>query len=225
MKLHFVSGLPRSGSTLLTTLLYQNPLIHTEGLSALCDVMWQTHQSLTNAQSTFANYRQTQAYQMVADLPSRYYSNVTRPIVIDKCRTWTASDNVLMLKHYVALEPKIIVLTRNPADIIASFKLLFERNGRDDFDTSGMADEFNWSMIGVQMAKDANDPNTFLFVEFEDLIGNTQHELNRIYKFLDMELFQHDLDNIVTMNPENDSVYGLQGMHDVRRTIGRRDAV
>lgn len=189
----------------------------------MCDVMWQTHQSLTNAQSTLANYRQTQAYQMVADLPSRYYSNVTRPVVIDKCRTWTASDNVLMLKHYVTPEPKIIVLTRNPKDIIASFKSLFERNNRDDFDNSGMPEEFNRNMIGMQMAKDANDPETFLFVEFEDLIGNTQNELNRIYEFLDMESFQHDLNNIVTMNPENDSVYGLLGMHDVRRTIGKRD--
>lgn len=162
---------------------------------------------------------------MVADLPYRYYSDVTRPVVVDKCRTWTASDNVLMLKHYVTPQPKIVVLTREPADIIASFKSLFERNGRDDFDTSGMADEFNRNMIGVQMAKDADDPNTFLFVEFEDLIDNTQHELNRIYEFLDMESFQHDLANIVTVNPEDDSVYGLLGMHDVRRTIGKRDAV
>ena len=225
MKLHFLSGLPRSGSTLLTTLLYQNPLIHTEGLSGLCDVMWQTHQSLSNAQSISANYRQAHAHQMVADLPARYYSNISRPVVIDKCRTWTASDNVLMLKHYVTPQPKIVVLTREPSDIIASFKSLFQRNGRDDFDTSGMADEFNRNMLSTQMAKDANDPETFLFVEFENLISNTQGELNRIYEFLDLETFHHDLNNIVNINQENDSVYGLQGMHDVWRTIGKRVAV
>lgn len=225
MKLHFVSGLPRSGSTLLTTLLYQNPLIHTEGLSGLCDVMWHTHQSLSVSQSISANYRQAHAHQMVADLPARYYSETTRPVVIDKCRAWTVPDNVQMLKHYVTPQPKIIVLTRNPADIIASFKSLFERNGRDDFDTSGMADEFNRNMLSTQMAKDANDLETFLFVEFENLISNTQSELNRIYDFLDLEPYLHDLANIVTMNPENDSVYGLAGMHHVRRTIGKRDEV
>jgi len=129
------------------------------------------------------------------------------------------------LRKYVTPQPKIIVLTRNPAEIIDSFKSLFERNNRDDFDTSGMADEFNRNMVGMQMAKDANDPDTFLFVEFEDLIGNTQSELNRIYEFLDMKPFQHNLNNIVTINPQDDSVYGLQGMHDVRSTIGKRDAV
>lgn len=225
MKLHFLSGLPRSGSTLLTSLLYQNPLIHTEGISALCEVMWQTHQSLSNAQAILANYRQSHAHQMIADLPDRYYSEVTRPVVIDKCRAWTSPTNVQMLKQYVTQEPKIIVLTRNPADIIDSFKSLFERNGEYGFDASGMADEFNQNIIGVQMAKDANDPDTFLFVEFEKLIDNTQSEMNRIYKFLDLEPYLHDLANIVTMNPEDDSVYGLAGMHDVRRTIGKRDAV
>ena len=160
MKLHFLSGLPRSGSTLLATLLYQNPLIHTEGISALCDVMWQTHQSFRQ-QAISANHRQAHAHQMIADLPARYYSQVTRPVVIDKCRAWTMQANVEMLRKYVTPHPKIIVLTRDPADIIASFKSLFERNGRNDFDTSGMVDEFNRNMVGVQMAKDANDPETF----------------------------------------------------------------
>lgn len=162
---------------------------------------------------------------MIADLPARYYSDVTRPIVIDKCRAWTMQANVEMLREYVTPEPKIVVLVREPADIIASFESLFQRNGRDDFDTSGIPDEFNRNMLGVQMAKDANDPETFLFVEFENLISNTQSELNRVYEFLNMEPFQHNLTNIVTMNPEDDSVYGLIGMHDVRRTIGKRDEV
>lgn len=225
MKLHFLSGLPRSGSTLLTTLLYQNPLIHTEGISGLCDVMWQTHQSFGGSQAIPANHRQAHAHRMVADLPARYYSDITRPVVIDKCRAWTMQPNVEMLRHYLTPEPKIVVLVRDPADIIASFKSLFKRNGRDDFDTSGMAGEFNRNMVGVQSAQNANDPDTFLFVEFDDLIGDTQGELDRIYGFLGMESFDHDLSNIVTMNPEDDSVYGLQGMHDVRRTIGKRDEI
>ena len=45
-----LSGLPRSGSTLLTAILSQNPLIHAEGNSAVCQLMWDLHQSgLTTA--------------------------------------------------------------------------------------------------------------------------------------------------------------------------------
>ena len=224
MKLHFISGLPRSGSTLLTSLLYQNPLVYTEGISALCEWMYQTHKAF-DCDAIYANRRQNHAHEIISSLPNIYYAHVKRPIVFDKGRTWTFPTNVEMLRQYVTPQPKIIVMTRNPDDIILSFKSLFERNGRNDFDTSGMIDEFNHNMLGVQMARDANDPKTFLFVEFEDLINNTQHELNRIYEFLDMESFQHNLVNIVTVNPEDDSVYRLQGMHDVRRTIGRRDEI
>jgi sulfotransferase len=224
MKLHFISGLPRSGSTLLTSLLYQNPIVHTEGISALCEWMYQTHKAF-DCDAVLANKRQNYAYEIISNLPSVYYKHVQRPIVFDKGRTWTFPTNVQMLRQYVTPEPKIIVLTRNPIDIIASFESLFERNGRNDFNTSGMFEEFNHNMVGVQMAKDTNDSNTFLFVEFEDLINNTQNELNRIYNFLDMENFQHDLNNIININPEDDSVYGLQGMHEVRRTIGLRNAV
>ena len=162
---------------------------------------------------------------MIAELPSCYYSDTTRPVVFDKCRTWTAPDNVKMLRHYVTPQPKILVLVRDPADIIQSFKSLFARNDRDDFDTSGIVAEFNHNMACTQSAVDANDPETFLFVKFDNLIGDTQSELNRIYEFVGMESFEHDLTNIVTMNPEDDSVYGLQGMHDVRRTIGKRDEI
>ena len=156
---------------------------------------------------------------MVAELPDRYYSNTTRPVVIDKCRAWTHPENVKMLRQYVTPQPKIVVLTRDPSEIIASFKSLFARNNRNDFDTSGMADEFNRNMASTQLAKDAHDLNTFLFVEFNDLLADTQNQLNRIYQFLGMEQYQHDLNNIVTVNPENDEVYGLQGMHNVRPTI------
>ena len=222
--IHFLSGLPRTGSTLLTSILYQNPLIHTEGSSNLCDLMWQSHVSL-QGDAIAANARQLHAHQMIADLPARYYSDVTRPVVIDKCRTWCNSFNVQMLREYVTPTPKIVVMTRNPADIIWSFKSLFERNGRDDFDTSGMVDDFNHNMVCVQMAKDANDPDTFLFVDYDDLIKDTQSELNKIYEFFGLQHFEHDLFNIETVNREDDSVHGLQGMHDVRRTIGKRDAV
>lgn len=222
MKLHFLSGLPRSGSTLLTTLLYQNPLIHTEGVSALCDLMWNAQRSL-DSDAIKSAHKQQIAENIVTSLPSMYYSNTTRPIVIDKCRAWTLPLNVQMLKRYYT--PKIVCCVRDVDDVVASFVSLFERNGRDDFFGSPFESELMMAQAGLQSAIESNNTDTFLLMDYNDLISNTQSEINRIYEFLDLEPYLHDLANIVTMNPENDSVYGLQGMHDVRRTIGRRDAI
>ena len=220
MKLHFLSGLPRSGSTLLTSLLYQNPLIHTEGVSALCDLMWNAQRSLDSDAVQSAHKRQI-ADNIVTSLPAMYYSNTTRPIVIDKCRAWTLPLNVKMLKRYY--EPKIVCCVRDVDQVVKSFGSLFNRNGRNDFFGSPFENELIMAQAGLQSAITSNDANTFLLVDYEDLISNTQNELNRIYEFLDLEPFLHDLANIVTANPEDDSVYGLQGMHDIRRTIGKRD--
>jgi sulfotransferase len=220
VKLHFLSGLPRSGSTLLTTLLYQNPLIHTEGVSALCDLMWNAQRSL-DCDAIKSAHKQQIAENIVTSLPAMYYSNTTRPIVIDKCRAWTLPLNVKMLKHYYT--PKIICCVRDIDEVVQSFVSLFERNGRNDFFGSPFESELQMAQAGLKSAIESNDTDTFLLVDYNDLIGDTQRELDRIYKFLGMKSFQHDLANIVTMNPVKDSVYGLEGMHYVRNTIGKRD--
>lgn len=80
------------------------------------------------------------------------------------------------------------------------------------------------SLAGVEYAKHVNS-GEFLFVEYGDLVDNTQDVLSSIYEFCGWESFTHDLDNIVNQHPEDDSVYGLVGMHDVRPTIGRRTPV
>ena len=156
---------------------------------------------------------------MVAELPERYYSETNRPIVIDKGRTWTLPLNVEMLKRYVTPQPKIICMRRDPADVIQSFRNLFARNNRTDFDSLGVVDTFNYSLAGLRFAEQANDPDTFLFVDFNDLLGDAQKTLERIYDFLELESFDHDLNNIINHNQEDDSVYGLIGMHDVRSSI------
>lgn len=224
MRVHFLSGLPRSGSTLLTTLLYQNPLIHTEGVSALCDLMWNAQRSLDSDAITSA-HRQSHAQQMICDIPARYYSEITRPVVIDKCRAWTLPLNRQMICDYVTDRPKIICCVRDIDEIIRSFVSLFARNGRTDFYGSECEEELFMAQAGLISLLDSAETDTYLLVDYQRLIDDTYSELARIYKFLNLEPFAHDLSNIVTMNSVDDSVYGLVGMHDVRPTIGRRDAI
>lgn len=218
MRLHFLAGLPRSGSTLLTSLLYQNPDIYTEGLSGLCDLMWVTQQSL-DSQATDANNRREHADGMIRALPAMYYGNTDRPIVIDKCRRWTTLPNVEMLRRYVTPTPKIVCCIRGLGEIVASFKNLCARNGQD-FDESPLVAWLNDDIAATQHAVDANDSDTYHFVEYEDLCDNPQDTLGGIYDFLELKRFKHQFTDIVNPNQEDDRVYGLVGMHDVRPTLG-----
>lgn len=224
-----LSGLPRTGSTLLSAILHQNPDIHAEGNSAICQLMWDTLQSCEKNcnEQLSANNRFDTAYHLLKEIPHIYYRNSQRKIVIDKCRSWTLPANQDMLRRFVTDTPKTIVLTRPIDEIVASFASLYARNEKT-FDESALLREdtepLMRSLRGVESAKQMNR-GEFLFITYKQLIDDTKAVLDGIYDFIGAEPYEHDLNHIVNTMPENDSVYGLLGMHAVRQTIGTKEKV
>lgn len=224
-----LSGLPRSGSTLLSAILHQNPQIHAEGNSAVCQLMWDMLQSCEKncGEQLIANNRFDTTYHLLNQIPDIYYQNTARQIVVDKCRSWTLPANQDLLRRFVTDTPKTIVLTRPIDEIVASFALLHKQNGKD-FDESVLLREDSEplmrSLRGVEWAKQVNK-GEFLFVSYRELVDDTNTVLDDIYRFIGVERYKHDLNNIVNTMPENDAVYGLVGMHDVRPTIGLKEKV
>lgn len=222
-----LSGLPRTGSTLLSAILHQNPHIHAEGNSAVCQLMWDMLQSCEQncVEQLLANNRFDTAYHLINQIPDVYYQNTSRTIVVDKCRSWTLAANQDLLRRFVTDTPKTIVLTRPIDEIVTSFALLYKRNGKK-FDENVLLREdtepLMRSLRGVEWAKQVNR-GEFLFVEYQDLVDNTPTVLDDIYRFIGVERYEHDLTNIINTMPENDSVYGLIGMHDIRPTIGLKE--
>jgi sulfotransferase len=219
-QLVFLSGLPRSGSTLLSSILSENPLIHAEGNSAVCQLMWDMSVSCeTNSrEQLIANNRFDTQRQLVSEIPQIYYQGTDRPVVVDKCRSWTLESNVRMIKEYICPDPKIIVLTRPIDEIVQSFIRLGKENNKvfksKELLSPG-SEPIMRSLQGVDWAK-KNNAGEFLFIEYSDLVSYTQEIIASIYSFCELDYFEHDLSNIVNRSPENDSVYGLLGMHEVR---------
>jgi len=218
-----LSGLPRSGSTLLSVILHQNPKIHAEGNSAVCQMMWDMWQSCEKNcnEQLSANNRLDTKYQLLNQIPKIYYQNTTREVVVDKCRSWTLPANQDLLRRFITDKPKTIVLTRPIDEIVASFASLYERNNRE-FDENVLlrenSDPLMRSLLGVNWAKQVNK-GEFLFITYKELVDETDAVLDSVYSFIGIERYEHDLNNILNEMPENDSVYGLIGMHDVRQTI------
>jgi sulfotransferase len=222
-----LSGLPRTGSTLLSAILSQNPEIHAEGNSAVCQLMWDMQQSCEGSasQQLAANRRYTDQDALVSSIPAIYYRNVKSMHIVDKCRSWTLPANMNMLRRYITNEPKVIVLTRPVDEIVASFVRLREANGWTGDLEAGLlepgSEPIMRSLDGVMLARESGS-SEFLFVEYADLVSDTDEVLRLIYEFCEFEPFQHDLLNIVNNHPEDDSVYGLMGQHEIRNTIGVR---
>lgn len=220
-----LSGLPRTGSTLLSAILSQNPEIHAEGNSAVCQLMWDTQQSILCSEQMKGNFNsEVLLDKLVKSIPQVYYGDVTKPIVVDKCRSWTLPANVEILNRYFDNPPKVIVLVRPLVEIVASFMALRKANGWTNLDEGLLLDgsePIMRSLAGVEWAR-RNNTGEFLFVTYDDLVDNTQATLSRIYSHCGWGFFPHNLDNIINHTPEDDIAYGLIGLHDVRHQISRR---
>lgn len=235
-----LSGLPRSGSTLLSSILSQNPIIHAEGNSAVCQLIWDMYISCTkNAYEQLkGNYKDHLMRDFIIQIPNTYYkhSSVGTEVIIDKCRAWIKPTNIELLKTFIDPHIKIIVMERSLTDIMKSFYKLYKNNNwsddliRECFDGMLMpgSDPIMASLENIKRIKDResnNDDATFLFINYDNLIEHPDKIIKQIYDFCGWrdKSFQHTFDNIVNKYPENDVFYGLEGFHKVRPTICKED--
>lgn len=216
----FWAGIPRSGGTLLSSILSQNPNISTGRLSGLCDLMWDTKCNLERyeieTQQPFHN-----KHYLISSLPSLYHRDKQTPVIIDRCRSWTMPENLNMLTEFVTSKPKIICSVRDYNSVRSSYEQLFARNGRNDFIGSLYETEMNRNIYGVEYVKSLNS-NMFLFIDYDELVDDTKIQLSKIDKFIGLEEFSYNLDCIKNKHQESWSVDKLDGMHDVRKTVSRR---
>ena len=222
-----LSGLPRTGSTLLSAILSQNPEIHAEGNSAVCQIMWDTLQSCKNGarEQLAASKRESTIHDIVSQIPHLYYKNIKEPIVVDKCRSWTMPPNIEILQKYVDANYKIIVLERPVVEIVTSFVKLYRDNNKmiqPEMLLQPRSEPIMRSIAGINWAK-KNNYGHFLFITYNELIQNTEATIKKIYDFCGWAYFKHDFNNIKVKYPEDDTVYQLDGQHSVRSTIHKRN--
>jgi sulfotransferase len=218
----FLSGLPRTGSTLLTSILSQNPDIHTEPNSALCQLMWDMQVSCQQTEQI--QNRPGLPDKLISTIPKVFYAKVGGQI-IDKCRSWTLPANLDLITRYISPDYKMIVMTRPIIDIVKSFVFVREMNGWLEPEASLLdngSEPIMRSLDGVNHARSI-DNGQFFFISYDDLIENPQSVLTSLYDFCGWQPFTHDLTNIVNRKPERDDLLGLVGLHDIRPELGRRE--
>jgi sulfotransferase len=244
---YFMSGLPRSGSTLLSALLNQNPRFYSGPSSPVVPTMIALEQSLSNDELYLAYPKQAQAAKIISSVLENWYSDVEKPVIFDKNRSWV--NRLHYIPGYFGIESKVLYPVRNIADILTSFISMYRRNpytgqGRIPFldemlikSNIPLSDdnrcEALCSPMGIvgasynglkQVFAQGKEKNVHL-IEYDDLINQPEETMRKIYDFLGEEYFQHNFESIENIHRENDQlVYGLPDMHDVRSTLGKVSA-
>jgi sulfotransferase len=242
---YFMSGLPRSGSTLLSSLLNQNPNFYSGPSSPVVPTMIALENSLSNDELFMAYPKPEQAHKIISSVMDNYYSDVTKPVIFDKNRSWV--NRLHYIPGYFGFEPKVLCPVRNIDEILTSFITMHRRNpyignGKINFmdemlikTNTPLNDEnrcrllgneeygiLGQSYAGIRQAIMQGYRKNLHFIEYDDLMNNPEETMRKIYEFLGEPYFEHDFSNIENVHKEKDAeVYGLADMHDVRKELSK----
>jgi len=233
--LHFISGLPRSGSTLLSALLRQNPRFYasiTGPAGTLFNAML-TAASQKNETAIFINEK-TRERLLMSVFESVYAEVGSGKVIFDTNRMWTTK-----LPALVRLFPqcKMICCIRNPAWIIDSIELLTSRNAVDlsaifNYDVTGTVYSrvdglcganglLGFSISALREAIYGEHSDRLLLLRYDSLVANPTATLAAIYDFLGEPLFPHDPKNVAQVEDaiEFDRRLGTPGLHSVAKEV------
>ena len=234
MKAHFISGLPRSGSTLLAALLRQNPRFHaamTSPVGGLVDRMLEA-MSEDNEFSAFISPEQKRA--LILSIFSAYYQpQADKEVIFDTNRLWCSK---LPLIRELFPEAKVICCVRNIAWIMDSIELLIRRNA---FDVSRLFNNpaeratvysrtealsqgsrlVGYAYNALKEAFYSEQSASLLLVDYELLTLKPAKTMSLIYQFLGEEPFEHDFENVQYQEPEFDNRLNTKGLHQVRERV------
>lgn len=235
---YFMAGLPRSGGTLLKSIINQNPDIHSGPISPVMELMYWNEEYFKTSEQYLSYPKPKSAYNIISGFMEQYYYDIQEPIIIDHCRAWP--NNIQRIKTYITPNPKIICVVRDVVEILTSFITMIHRNSdqisfvdkhliesglpinddnRCDYLMSdvGIVEQALWSLSQAFIKKDLKH---LLIVEYDNLTENPEKELKRIYEFLELQYYEHDFKNIQNNHRELDNeIYDLKDMHQVRTAI------
>ena len=232
--IHFLSGLPRSGSTLLGALLKQNPKLH-GGMSSPVGTLVGRVQAAMGPRSEFASMlNDRQRRNILLSVFEGYYKELHgEKTIIDTNRVWCAKLPMLSALYPDA---KMIVCVRDLVWVVDSFERVLRKNALGISKMFGQKDGmtvhtrvhslaspggtvgFAWN--ATQEAFYGEFSDKLIVVDYEALTREPKRTMDLIYAKLGLEPFEHDFENVVYGEGDAfDADLGVPGLHTVARKV------
>jgi sulfotransferase len=229
--LHFISGLPRSGSTLLAALLRQNPRIHAAMTSPIGTLLNVLLRQMSQESETAVFIDDDQRLRILRACVEAFYADIhPQQLVFDTNRQWSSK---LPLVARLYPKAKVICCVRSPAWVLDSLERLTRRNALEPsgifkFDPGGTVYSraeglmsglgmVGFALNGLREAIFDERRERLLLVRYETLTANPAQALSAIYDFIGEAPFDHDPDNVEQDFDalEFDARLGAPGLHTV----------
>jgi sulfotransferase len=249
VKFFSLSGLPRTGSTVLLYILDQNPLFTIGPESELPLILMSNkdymktyfHRSQLEREvgvEAFYNFCREGSYAWINHIKKE------NTFFIDRSKFWVKD-----LDYYFTLFPsmKVILTIRDLRGIVCSMEKITDSslfcdqqnlikddgmhklNPREDIQIQRVNNNLALHFIreGLVTLRALTDiskkyKDNIFISKYEDLLTEPHKHLNEIYDFFELPRFQHDLDNI-EQNYYNDNVNLPFGIHKIQPKLTKRN--
>jgi sulfotransferase len=233
-KIHFISGLPRSGSTLLCAILKQNPRFHAGVTSPVVSLVKEVLQKMSNASEFGVFFNDERRAAIVRGLFESYYLHVQpNQVVFDTNRTWTGK-----LAMIASLFPasRVICCVRDVGWIVDSIEKLLRQNplqlskvfkfqaGSSVYARAEHLMNPENGLIGQSWSAFregwySEQAGRLIVIVYDKFVRNPKETMAKLYEELKEPFFQHDFDNVTHDEPDYDLSLGMPGLHKVRQKV------
>ena len=231
-KYHCITGLPRSGSTLLVSILKQNPAFHTSISDSLYGLVATTINICSSDPVMKHEVPLEKRRNIVKYLIDGFYHDTDKPVIFNTNRSWTFATNII--KNLLP-DAKMIVCVRDINWVIDSFELAQRKNpfsvsslfpgghAGNVYTRSKTLMENPGSIIGdayagLKQALAGPEKNMLHILEYEHLTKNPEQALRSIYEFIGEPYFEHDFNNVEGSWDEYDKEIGIK-LHTVKKKV------
>lgn len=234
-KYHFIAGLPRSGSTLLSSILNQNPRFSasiTDSLISYVRNIIMNTDAGSGIRSLVPVHKQR---AMMHALIDAYYADGNQ-VCFNTNRAWASHTNLISDLY---ADSKIILCVRNVCWILDSFEKLHQNTpydlkaiyGNQDLPTvyhrtnslidlhAGGSGIVGMSILNTKQALFGNEQNKICVIEYDTLCTQPLQVIKMLYEFLDEPWFDHDFNDVAANYDEYDRALNMKDLHKVRPQV------
>lgn len=236
-----MAALPRTGSTLLASILNQNADLWVTPHTATTEVLRRLEQEAPGYESVRLGGLIPQHLSLVRNAIPAMYSDRVERYIIDYSRMWGAPYFYNLLCTALNERPKIIVTVRPLPEIVASFIRKAEANPQTNFIDTEMANRDFWpyhrkplndarvdyllshdsplqgALLSLASAYREETADSFHIVRYADLVSEPDKTVSGVYDFLGIPRYGHTFNGITARDVQSDlAELGIPDMHAVR---------
>ncbi len=227
---HVISGLPRSGSTLLAAVLRQNPGVHAGMSSPLLSLVQAMLRGMSQENEGAPFLDDVKREAVLRGVVAGYYADLGPGVTaVDTNRGWCAKLPLLARLYPGA---KVVACVRDVSWIMDSVERVVRANplepsGLFKFDPGGTV----YSRVGALAASDGlvgfaldalreacfspEAAGRLMLLTYETLVADPARTLEAVYAFLGLPAFAHDFETISYDADAFDRRLGTPGLHRV----------